>query len=142
MKLGPQFAYAIGLGPLIGHFVLLLTTTGRKSGKKRVTPLQYEEVGEDILIASARGAAADWYRNLEADPRVTVRVGNRSFQGLADPCADPAAIADFLAVRLERHPRMVTRIMRSQGLPANPTRDHLLDYARNRTMVTIREIRD
>ena len=37
--------YAIGLGPLIGRIILLLTTTGRKSGKKRVTPLQYEKIG-------------------------------------------------------------------------------------------------
>jgi deazaflavin-dependent oxidoreductase (nitroreductase family) len=142
MKIGPQVAYAIGLGPLIGRVILLLTTTGRISGKKRVTPLQYEEVAGNIVIASARGASADWYRNLEADPHVEVQVKGRHFYGLAEPCADPETIADFLALRLERHPRTVGRIMKSQGASAQPTRDELLEYARNRTMVTIRETFD
>ena len=34
-----RLLYAIGLGPLIGRIILLLTTTGRRSGMKRVTPL-------------------------------------------------------------------------------------------------------
>jgi len=34
--------YAVGLGPVVGRLVLLLTTTGRKTGLPRVTPLQYE----------------------------------------------------------------------------------------------------
>lgn len=142
MKIGPQVAYAVGLGPLIGGVILLLTTTGHVSDRKRVTPLQYEEVAGNIVIASARGASADWYRNLEADPRVEVRVKGRRFKGLAEPCADPEAIADFLALRLERHPRIVGRILQFQGCPARPTRDQLTEYARSRTMVTIRETLD
>ena len=39
--------YEIGLGRIIGKIILLLTTTGRKSGMKRVTPLQYEQIGAD-----------------------------------------------------------------------------------------------
>src|SRR3972149_6657660 len=45
-----RLLYAIGLGPLIGRIILLLTTTGRKSGMKRVTPLQYEKIGEDYYV--------------------------------------------------------------------------------------------
>lgn len=41
-KWPPQILCALGLGPLIGRLILLLTTTGRKSGRPRVTPLQYE----------------------------------------------------------------------------------------------------
>jgi deazaflavin-dependent oxidoreductase (nitroreductase family) len=77
IKLGPRFAYAIGLGPLIGKFVLLLTTVGRKSGLPRVTPLVYEEQGDTIIVASARGQSADWLNNILADPKVSVRVGRR-----------------------------------------------------------------
>ena len=47
--LGPRIAYAVGLGPLVGRFVLLLTTTGRKSGLRRVTPLVYERRGQTIF---------------------------------------------------------------------------------------------
>ncbi len=61
------FLYAMGLGPLVGKFVLLLTTTGRKTGKKRITPLQYEEIEGEYFLGSARGTKADWYRNLQVD---------------------------------------------------------------------------
>lgn len=47
--------YALGLGPLIGQIVLLLTTTGRKSGKYRVTPLQYEEIDGIYYLGASRG---------------------------------------------------------------------------------------
>jgi deazaflavin-dependent oxidoreductase (nitroreductase family) len=73
----PQVLYAVGLGGLIGKLVLLLTTTGRKSGKARVTPLQYEEMDNAIYGASARGKEADWFRNIVHDPNVFVRIGSR-----------------------------------------------------------------
>ena len=44
IRVPPQLLYSLGLGPIYGRLVLLLTTTGRKSGLPRVTPLQYEEV--------------------------------------------------------------------------------------------------
>ena len=54
--------YKHGYGPT--RVVMLLTTIGRKSGLPRVTPLQYEEVEGDYYIASARGADADWFKNI------------------------------------------------------------------------------
>jgi len=60
--------------------VLLLTTTGRKSGKPRTTPLLYARVGDGyVLIASKGGAEHDplWYRNLQATPRAEIQVGRK-----------------------------------------------------------------
>lgn len=67
--------YAIGLGPLVGRIVLLLTTMGRKSGLPRVTSLQYEEINGDYYLGSARGLKADWLRNIQSNPKVEIRVG-------------------------------------------------------------------
>jgi len=102
---GPRIAYALGLGPLIGRFVLLLTTTGRKSGRPRVTPLVFEQQGETILVASARGAEADWIRNIQANPQVRVRVGRREFQGLAEVTTDAEKIADYIERQIKRNPK-------------------------------------
>jgi len=44
--------YAIGLGPLVGRLILLLTTTGRKTGLARTMPLQYEEVDGAYYVES------------------------------------------------------------------------------------------
>ena len=74
-----RLLYAIGLGPIIGKIILLLTTTGRKSGQKRITPLQYEEIDGKYYLGSARGTKSDWYRNIQADGRVEVQVKNRHF---------------------------------------------------------------
>ena len=94
IKKPPVLFYAIGLGPVIGRLVLLLTTVGRKSGLPCVTPLQYEDIEGNIYIASARGIQADWFRNILVNPRVVVQVGSKEFNGLADPITDPARIAD------------------------------------------------
>jgi deazaflavin-dependent oxidoreductase (nitroreductase family) len=142
LKLPPQFLYAIGLGPIYGRIVLLLTTTGRKSGKQRVTPLQYEEIDGQIFIASARGTKSDWYRNIVANQNVKVRVKSRQFSGVAEPATDCKRIADFLEVRLERHPKIVGAILQRQGVSKNPSRSDLEKYASNRAMVIIRPLKE
>lgn len=60
-----------------GVSVLLLTTTGRKSGEKRTVPLIYEPYGDRLLVVASKGGADQpplWYLNLEADPEVEVQV--------------------------------------------------------------------
>jgi len=113
---GPRLAYRIGLGPLIGGIILLLTTTGRKSGLPRTTALQYEKCGGDFLVASFRGTQADWYRNLAAYPQAVVQAGRRCLEVQARLSSDPLELADFLRLRLERHPRMVGTILRFEGV--------------------------
>lgn len=71
-----------GAGPFADRPLLLLTTTGAKSGQARVTPMMYVPDGDRLLvIASNAGAPAhpDWYRNLLAHPHVTVEVGADTF---------------------------------------------------------------
>lgn len=56
--------------------VLLLTTTGRKSGKQRTTPLIYVEDGNSVAVVASNGgrdAAPLWWRNLQAMPEATIR---------------------------------------------------------------------
>lgn len=138
VKYPPRLAYALGLGSLIGGTVLLLTTIGRKSGRPRTTPLQYEEIDGTIYLGSARGAAADWYRNITADPHVNVQVKNRRFDGLAEPTTDVGRMTDYLALRLKRHPRMIGGMLRAEGLPPSPTREQLEGYAAKLALVAIR----
>jgi deazaflavin-dependent oxidoreductase (nitroreductase family) len=82
-------------GKLFGRMgkspILLLNTVGRKSGKKRTSPLLYVMDGEDfVIIASKGGASAHpaWYLNLRANPEATVEIGDREVQVEAEE-ADP-----------------------------------------------------
>lgn len=75
-------------GPFEGANLLLLTTTGAKSGTARTTPLGYVRHGGSLLlVASNLGAPEDpdWYRNLLAHPVVDVEIGTRAYQALAVP---------------------------------------------------------
>jgi deazaflavin-dependent oxidoreductase (nitroreductase family) len=69
-----------------GTTILLLTTTGRKSGKHYTSPLIFREHdGTYIVVASKGGApeAPDWFKNLEADPAVDVQVKDDAFAARA-----------------------------------------------------------
>jgi F420H(2)-dependent quinone reductase len=64
-----------------GQPVLLLETTGRRSGLPRTTPVQYLPDGDTFVVVASNAGAAwppAWYFNLRADPRARVRVGARS----------------------------------------------------------------
>ena len=130
--------YAIGLGRVIGKIILLLTTTGRKSGLKRVTPLQYEKIDNDYYLGAARGLHADWVRNLQANPHVEIRVGAKHFVGQAEIVTDPKRFADFLEVRIQRHPHMIGLIMeKAHGLPKHPNREQLEGLAKKEVVVIV-----
>ncbi len=124
----------------MNRVVLLLTTRGRKSGLARVTPLQYEEVDGIFYVGSARGAQADWYRNILACPQVEMQIGTRIVEARAEPVADVGHIADFLELRLKRHPRMVGAMMLMEGLAVRPNRAALEHYASRITMVEIHPV--
>ncbi len=133
-----RLLYAMGLGPVIGRFILLLTTTGRKSGLQRVTPLQYEKIDADYYVGAARGLKADWVRNLQSHPCVEVRVGARRLQATAEVVTDPGRFADFLEVRLQRHPWMIGLIMqKAHGLPRRPSRAQLEELAKSEVFVIL-----
>ena len=73
-------------GPFEGMTLLLLTTTGAKSGQKRVTPLTYLLDGERLCIFAANAGSPthpDWYHNLVASPQVTVELGTEQFEAMA-----------------------------------------------------------
>jgi len=69
-----------------GTHTLMLTTTGRKSGEKRTTPLIYDPVGDAYAIVASKGGADEppaWYLNLQADPTVEVQVKADKFTARA-----------------------------------------------------------
>ena len=79
-------------GPFINVPLLLLTTTGRKSGLERINPLAYLADGERyIIIASFAGAPVNppWYYNLETNPEVGVEVGAERFTAKATVLDEP-----------------------------------------------------
>jgi deazaflavin-dependent oxidoreductase (nitroreductase family) len=66
--------------------VLLLTTTGGKTGAKRVSPMAYQEGDNALYVFASRGGAPNhpyWYLNLVANPDVTVEVSDETYEATA-----------------------------------------------------------
>jgi deazaflavin-dependent oxidoreductase (nitroreductase family) len=75
-------------GPFEGGDLLLLTTTGAKSGKPTTSPLGYVRHGEHLMVVGSAGGAdrhPAWYHNLLARPTVTVEIGTEKYQVVAVP---------------------------------------------------------
>jgi deazaflavin-dependent oxidoreductase (nitroreductase family) len=73
-------------GMFAGQPMLILTTTGAKSGQPRTIPLVYTTAGDRIVVIASKGGAPtnpDWYHNLVANPQATVEVGAETFQARA-----------------------------------------------------------
>jgi deazaflavin-dependent oxidoreductase (nitroreductase family) len=69
-----------------GTTILILTTTGRRSGKPRTHPLIYREYGDAYLVVASNGGAPEhpqWYRNLAANPRADVQIKGERFAAQA-----------------------------------------------------------
>jgi deazaflavin-dependent oxidoreductase (nitroreductase family) len=90
----PVLLYRLGLVFLVSRSVLLLTTTGRKTGRPRVAAVGYIQdraTGRLYLTAGWKGES-HWYRNVIANPRVRAQLGRRRFEGIATPAPEDAAM--------------------------------------------------
>ena len=73
-------------GPMEGANLLLLDTTGAKSGQPRTNPLMYYSENERLFIFASKAGAStnpDWYHNILAHPEVTVEIGTEKFPATA-----------------------------------------------------------
>ena len=75
-----------------GNPMILLTTTGARSGQPRTCPLTYTMDGDRLVIIASRAGAdrhPDWFHNLAANPQVTVELGTETFQANAIVTEEP-----------------------------------------------------
>jgi deazaflavin-dependent oxidoreductase (nitroreductase family) len=73
-------------GPFEGAPILLLTTTGAKSGRPHTTPLMYLPYGDRLIVFASKAGAdthPDWYYNVVAHPMATVEVRHKIFEATA-----------------------------------------------------------
>ena len=77
-----EFRANAGQVPGRKHPLILLTTTGAKSGQPRTTPLNYSTDGDRIIVIASKAASPthpDWYHNLVAHPDATIELGAERF---------------------------------------------------------------
>ena len=106
-------------GRLASSHILLLTTTGARSGIERVTPVGYGKHGDTYVVVAANAGAPrhpDWYYNLLANANVTVEVGDERFAARATIAegaerdrlaANAASIVPWFAAQQEKTSRQI-----------------------------------
>jgi deazaflavin-dependent oxidoreductase (nitroreductase family) len=94
---------------MVSKTILLISFSGRKSGKTYTTPVSYSQSGDQVSIFTH----GNWWKNLSSRPSVTLRIRGREFQGLAEPVADDKKA---IAAGLAAHLRMVPSDARYYGV--------------------------
>lgn len=97
----PLVFWRMGLGPVLGQSMLVLSTWGRKSRLPRHTALSYTIQDGKVYLAPAWPERSDWYKNLQADPHATVQLGEGYFYATARPVTDEAEFSAAAAELLE-----------------------------------------
>jgi deazaflavin-dependent oxidoreductase (nitroreductase family) len=114
-----------------GKDMLLLTTTGAKTGEPRVIPLVYSTKGDQIVIIASKGGAPtnpDWYYNLLANPNVTVEIGTETHRATATEVKGEERDRLY-AAHAELYPGFKEYEEKTQGIRVIPL--FLLDLAKN-----------
>lgn len=93
----PAVLYRLGLGKLLGNYILILSTTGRKTGKIHRTPVEYFFHEGKYYIISGFGEQPDWFQNIQANPQVTIQNGYEKIYATARP---PQSDDEWDAIRL------------------------------------------
>ena len=139
-RLNPRIRRRFTAGSPAEDMVLVLITTGRKTGNPHTTPLQFENIDDKYYVAAARGQQADWFQNILADPNVAIQICGQNLTAHAEAVTDPELIADFLAYRLEHHPAMIGAMLLMHKLPPRPTHTQLEKLAADLAMVILHPI--
>lgn len=117
--------------------ILLLTTTGRKTGRPHTIGLQYELIDGRYYLGAADGTRADWYRNILKNPTVEIQVGEKSIPATAMVISDREEITDFLQYRLKKSPLMIGLILRLDGIKGKLDRAALEGYSHHVGLVIL-----
>ena len=89
---------------MLSKNTLLITSTGRKSGKTYTTPVNYIQVEDGLLVTSYRKRT--WWRNLRGGASVTLRLQGKDHQATAEVYEDDENVAQYLATYLSKMPQV------------------------------------
>jgi deazaflavin-dependent oxidoreductase (nitroreductase family) len=138
----PMFMHKLGLGGwerLIGAQWMLLTTTGRKTGKHRQTlvdVMSYDKVTDTYYIEAAYGSRADWFKNIQVNPIFQAQVGRRKFDARAEILTESIA-GEMLVQFFRRNPAYTRSVMAMVGMKFK-NEEELRALGKNLTLLAVK----
>lgn len=135
----PIWFYRLGFGRLLGTRFLFLTHTGRKTGLKRQTVLEvvrYDPSTSTFIVAAGFGTRSDWYRNIQANPQVTVQSGAKRWVMAADFLSPEQSETEMLDYA-RRHPVAVKELAQLMGYRVDGSQASIRALGRALAMVAL-----
>ena len=117
----PILLWRAGLGPVIGLLFAIVSTTGRTTGRVRHNLITCREVEGRTFLTGLYGRESHWYRNLQADPRVTLQTALRTRSMRARPLADDADVLDVHRLFRRRSPIFLRLYLWAVGVRDDPS---------------------
>ena len=116
----PRIFWRSGLGPITGKIFILLTTVGRKSGMPRRTMIEYHTVNGIKYAACAFGMRSDWFKNILADPRVTIQTSSGTETAHAFRVVEDDELISVCETFKRRDPPLTSFYLSSLGIQDTP----------------------
>lgn len=116
----PLLLWRMGFGALLGRVFMVIATWGRKSGLPRYAMLDQIEIDGALHAFSGHGPHSDWYRNLAANPRVTIQTATQTLRARARRVTDPDELTRLLDRFRQTHPLRARSYLRAYGISADP----------------------
>jgi deazaflavin-dependent oxidoreductase (nitroreductase family) len=139
----PKWLYRFHLGGLLGNHVLLLTHIGRKTGQIRQTVIelvQHDEASGVFYVASGWGEKSDWYKNIMANPSVTIQVKNKKYKAVAERVT-PEMGGQIVLNYVHRYPFAQRALSRIMKFPLDGSEESAINFGRNIPIIAFRTIR-
>jgi deazaflavin-dependent oxidoreductase (nitroreductase family) len=112
----PLILWRMGLGPLLGHHLLVITAWGRKSGLPRHTMVEYHVRQGKIYVPSAYGDKAQWYQNLMANPHATIQTWQGAEPMVASRVTDGEELFAIAELMMQNNPVMMPWYLEDKGV--------------------------
>ncbi len=116
--------------------MMLITVTGRKTGRRVTTPVQYLRDGDDLWVTSTRQRT--WWRNLRGGAKMTVCLRGKDVNGYGEAIESDSAVADGFRMYFHNAPQSAKYFGVNLDSSGQPRADDIARLARERIMIRIR----
>ena len=122
----PILFWRLGLGPIQGRIIMIITHIGRKTGIPHHTAVEFHTMNGIKYIPCAFGSKSQWYRNIMANPRVTIQTADGTEQMIAIRITQDDELVSVIEMILERNPSLMNWYLESIGIA--PNREEILAH--------------
>ena len=112
----PILAWRFGLGPVVGRYMMILTQIDHKTGNPATTSMQFFEMNGIKYVVDLFGIQSSWYRNILANPRVSIQASDGTEQMVAVPISQDDELLTIIEWLINRNPKFVASYLHQFGI--------------------------